>query len=214
MNTPTPGRGRTVRRLVNPRTWSRPVRVTGAVAVLTASVFAVAGSPVSAAPAPHGKPAHPAKLPPPPQIKTLDPLLGKYKCDDAATPDQQFYVTNTRTLDGHYQSSEATIVPGDVHGIGTYGWDPVNGVFFYQYHDNWGSHSTESSPGWKDGHLTFTGDLLQVAKPDPTGHTTGAAVKITEEYSDVRPGEHFTSVSTVTYQGVDYPHTYDCNRVG
>jgi hypothetical protein len=214
MNTPTTDRGprrraSDIRRLLT----RRSARVVGAAAVLMTSVLVVASSPVSATPAAHGKPGTGVELPPPPQISALNPLLGEYKCDDATAPDQQFIVNNTRTLDGHYQNSEATVQPGNLHGLSSIGWDPVNGVFFSQYHDNWGSHSTETSPGWEDGHLVFTGDLSQVVAPDPTGHAQGAELKLTDDYSDVRRG-HFKTVTTVSLNGVDFVHSYDCHRIG
>jgi hypothetical protein len=188
--------------------------VAGASAALAASVLVVAGSPVSAAPAPRPPKGHPkATLPAPPQMSALDPLLGKYRCDEKAAPDQRFYLNTTRGMDGHFQYGDITIQPGDLHAQAVYGWDPVDGVYFSQYHDNWGSHSTTSSPGWKDGHLVFTGDIVQVAAPSATGHAQGAHLQLKDDYTVVRPG-YFIAVTTVTFNGVDYPHTYDCHRVG
>jgi len=218
MNTRTPDqrpdrRPYDIRRLLTSGRWSRPARLTGAVAVLATCAFVVAGSPVSAAPATHAKPHGKPKLAPPPQMSALDPLLGKYKCDEAAAPDQEFYLNTTRAMGGHFQYGDITIQPGDLHAMAAYGWDPVNGNYFSQYHDNWGSHSTTTSPGWKDGHLIFTGEIVQVAAPDATGHAQGALLKLKDDYSIVRPG-YFKSVTTVTYNGVDYPHSYDCHRIG
>ena len=180
--------------------------------VLAVPAFVIAGPPVSAAPATHAKAHRVAPLPVPPQMKALEPLLGKWKCDEKAAPDQQFIINTTRTLDGHYQNDEVTINPGNVHAIASYGWNPLDQVYFSQYHDNWGSSSSTTSPGWKDGHLIFTGDLIQIAAPSATGHATGAHIKLKDDYTLVRPG-YFKDTTTVTFNGTDYPHSYDCHTI-
>jgi hypothetical protein len=194
---------------------TRTTRITGLAVVLAVPAFVLAGSPVSAAPTvktTKGGHQHAAPLPAPPQMKALDPLLGKWKCDEAAAPDQQFIINATRGLDGHYQNETVTIDPGGVRAVASYGWNPLDQVYFSQYHDNWGSSSSTTSPGWKDGHLIFTGEVIQIAAPDATGHATGAHMQLKDDYTLVRPG-YFKSTTTVSLNGVDYPHSYDCHTI-
>ncbi|MEO5876850.1 MAG: hypothetical protein ABIS86_19900 [Streptosporangiaceae bacterium] len=185
--------------------WRRPVRVTAAVfgaGLLSLTLSGAAGAQSKA-------------LPPPPQVKGLDFLLGSFECAYTPPPGGSPSVTYTKTrraLGGHYYDTEVRIEPGSLRGFASYGWNPVEGTFISQYHDDWGSSANYVSPGWKDGHLVFTGRLLQVITPSATGKAPGVWMDIQEDYHLLGRG-HFTSVQTFTLpSGVTLQGTSDCRR--
>ncbi|BCB82754.1 hypothetical protein [Phytohabitans suffuscus] len=197
--------------------WSRRTLLAAASVVLSlATVGVVPASAASGTGRGHGRPA---PVPAPPQVRQMDFLLGKYDCrlpDDPTGPVQVRWNTR-RGLDGHYYYAEVwqffynAAVP-DVHALGVYGWNPVDQRITLQYHDNWGSAGTGSSPGWQDGHLRFAGDLLQVTRPSPTGVTTGIHLRLTDDWVIVSPG-HFTVAQVVTLpDGSSVTGAMDCRR--
>jgi hypothetical protein len=199
--------------------WGRPtpIRIIGAALALAIPGFIVGASPVSAEPGHHTKPHPKATLPPPPQIRALESiLLGTWKCVESNPPPGRepttITTTSKRALDGHYYYSDVTSQAGNLHGGAAWGWNPVEQVFFRQYHDNWGSYSTSESPTWKDGHLIFAGEFMAVSSPDPTGHAKGVRMKLVDDYMLVRPG-YYKLVSTVaTPDGTPYRHDANCTR--
>jgi hypothetical protein len=201
----------------NHRRRSRRI-VFGAVGVAL-SLAAVGVAPASASPATTEPRLTSVVFPAPPQVRQLDFLLGKYNCRLPNEPDGPVRVSMStqRGLDGHYYYNEirqffySAAVP-DVHALGVYGWNPVDQKILLQYHDNWGSSGTGSSPGWQDGHLRFAGDILQVTGPSPTGVAPGIHMTLTDDWFVVNPG-HFTLGQVITLpDGNSTTGALDCRR--
>lgn len=197
------------------RNWVKwaPVGALGAALGLSLLLTAPAGA------APAAQPRHPSvadPLPPPPQMRSLYAMLGSYRCEDHPSPGitpSVLYVTNTKGLGGHYVDSSVEIRPNVLRGRSTMGWDPVNGRYFSFYADDWGSSYTVTSPGWDNGHLIFTGSIIQVASPSATGHATGIQLGIGNDYQILGPW-HFTDAQAITLpDGRTVQHNYDCHRL-
>ncbi|MBQ1123887.1 hypothetical protein [Streptomyces sp. B15] len=159
------------------------------------------------------------KLPPPPQMREMQRLLGSWKCVEVSPPPPNgiektvSYVKVKKAMGGHFSYSTISIEPGTIRARDVTGWNPVDRVYFRQYHDNWGTTSITTSPGWKDGHLVFTGEFIGVSEPDPDGEAEGAHMKLTDDYKWIGPGR-FDVTSTVSLPGGgDYPHTAECHRI-
>jgi hypothetical protein len=188
------------------------------VLTVTAGLTAIFMVPASATPAAQSGPGHSANsdpLAPPPQMSSLYPMVGSYKCDDHPSPGvspSTLYETNTKGLGGHQLVSSVQIRPNVLSGQAVFGWDPVDGRYFGFYDDNWGSSYTETSPGWVNGHLIFTGTIIQVEAPSATGHASGIDLGLENDYQILGPG-HFTDSQTITVPGgKSVQHNYDCHR--
>ncbi|MFD7501772.1 hypothetical protein [Streptomyces sp. NPDC059850] len=189
---------------------------TGLVAV---GLVAFAVTPVSAVPDAGDagdKPSRPANpLPAPPQMRALDFLLGSYTCEYTPPPGSKaavMHLTTKRVMGGHYYYTDATMEPGQLIGRSSFGWDPVDGKFIVQYHDNWGSSANYSSPGWRNGHLVFKGPLSQVVTPSATGKTEGVNMDVVDDYQVLGPG-HFKDATSFTFSdGTTLRGSYDCRR--
>jgi len=186
---------------------------TGLVAV---GLVALAVTPVNAEPEAADKPSRPADpLPAPPQMRALDFLLGSYRCDYTPPPGSKaavMHLTTKRVMGGHYYYTDATLEPGRLVGRSSFGWDPVDGKFIVQYHDNWGSSANYSSPGWRNGHLVFKGPLSQVVTPSATGKTDGVNMDVVDDYQVLGPG-HFKDATSFTFpDGTTLRGSYDCHR--
>lgn len=201
--------------------WNRPapIRVVGAVMALSMPVLVAAASPVGAEPgSPVTSRAEPP-LPSPPQMRELDPLLGKWKClkTDPPPPAGQegtvMYLDTRRALNGHYLYSDVTLNPGNLHGRQIFGWNPVDGVFTRYEYDDWGTSDTTTSPSLKDGHLVFAGDVTAVSAPSATGHAQGGHLKIRDDYDLVRPGYRTVSTTVTTSDGVSFHYSGPCYRL-
>ncbi|NGO72956.1 DUF1579 family protein [Streptomyces boncukensis] len=216
-----------------------PLRAFGAALALVVPAFLVSAAPASSAPDAGGgaddskaagsaraagasgaRSAEPAAgprstLPAPPQMRKLAPLIGSWRCIDnpePGTPRTVMYVKTQRSMDGHYVTIDAKTASGDLHGRTVWGWNPVDKNYIGQYHDDWGTSSTTTSPGWQDGHLKFKGPLVQVAKPDPAGDAEGAHMDLVDDYTVVGK-HHFKVRSTVSLKdGQAWVHDYDCRR--
>lgn len=195
------------------RTWRRRLVAGGVSVAMSLTLLGV--TPASAESDSQPRAPRTAVLPPPPQVRGLDFLLGAYKCAYTPPPGLDpavVYMTTRRALDGHYYYIDIVIVPGDVHGLLLYGWNPVNGNFIGQYHDNWGSSGTSVSPGWQDGHLIFSGPLIQVIAPSATGVAPGVPMSLKDDYTVPDPG-HYIDVQTITLEdGSTGVGSYDCHR--
>ncbi len=197
------------------RRWTRQVPA-GVVGVAAVSLIALTVSPVNAEPDTRGKPPRGRNpLPAPPQIRDLDFLLGSYTCDYTPPPggNPAVLTLNTkRAMGGHYLYTDATLEPGNVVGRSSFGWNPVDGKFITQYHDNWGSSGNYTSSGWKDGHLIFKGPLTQVITPNASGQTTGVKLDLKDDYQVLGPG-HFKDTTSFTFpDGSTLQGSYDCRR--
>jgi hypothetical protein len=184
--------------------------------VAAVSLVALAVTPVNAEPDTRTKPPRSANpLPAPPQIHGLDFLLGSYKCDYTPPPGSKpavLHLKTKRAMGGHYYETDATLQPGDVVGRSSFGWNPVDGTFINQYHDNWGSSGFYTAPGWKDGHLKFRGPLSQVINPNPTGKASGVKLDLVDDYQVLGPG-HFKDTTSFTFpDGSTLRGSYDCRR--
>lgn len=197
------------------RTWMKwaPVGALGGALGLALLLTASAGA-TPTAQLRHAATADP--LSPPPQMRSLYPMLGSYKCDDhpsAGAKPTVLYLTNTKGLGGHYLDSYTEIRPDVLHGRSTIGWDPVSGKYFIFYEDDWGSSYTETSPGWNNGHLIFSGSGDQVISPNSTGSAPGILLDLANDYQILGQG-HFTDTQTVTVPGgQSVQHNYDCRRL-
>lgn len=159
---------------------------------------------------------HLADLPPPPQLRGLDFMLGTYDCTQPGQTKVEVTMSTKRALGGHYYVTSVTQYTAapypDVYGTASYGWSPSCGRFMMQYHDNWGSSGTAFAPGWQDGHLRFAGNLLQVLNPNPTGVARGVQLDITDDRQVVN-ADHFTFSQTVTTpDGKSKTSRLDCRR--
>lgn len=188
------------------------------VGVAAVGLVALAVTPVNAEPEAGDKPSRATStspLPAPPQIRALDFLLGSYRCDYTPPPGSRaavMHLTTKRAMGGHYYYTDATLEPGQVVGRSSFGWDPVGGRFIVQYHDNWGSSATYSSPGWRNGHLVFKGPLSQVVTPSATGRTEGVHMDVVDDYQVLGPG-HFKDATSFTFpDGTTLRGSYDCRR--
>lgn len=188
-------------------------------AAIALSVLALGFAPASASPAGRSEKVRPVPFPAPPQVQAFDFMLGRHVCKRPGEPTGPVRVRmNVRKeIDGHYYYAEfrqylySETLP-DPHAMGVYGWDPVAGKLILQYHDNWGSYGTGSSPGWQDGHLRFTGQLSQVAAPNPSGVTTGFPIGLADDWQVLAPG-HFTFSQTATLpNGGTVTAAFDCVR--
>lgn len=168
----------------------------------------------------NGTPAAPAEaagtiLPAPPQMRELDFLLGTHRCDYIPPPIEKpatVWMTVHKALGGHYYYNSVVFVPGDIHALLVYGWNPVDQTFVGQYHDTWGTTGAVNSPGWQDGHLVFTGSVNQVAAPSATGVAAGVRLALQDDYTIVGDGQ-FTLVQTFTLpDGTSYQGRYECHR--
>ncbi|MEU1791951.1 hypothetical protein ABZ553_39985 [Streptomyces sparsogenes] len=154
----------------------------------------------------------PAPLPAPPQMREIDFLLGKYTCTyDVPGQDRKktFYAHTTRKLGGHYYETETLIPQDNLRGRQTFGWNPVDGKYFTQFHDDWGSSGTTESPGAEDGVFTFTGAYLLVRKPAADGHAVGDRATVKDEIKQLGPG-HYQDVQTLTFDNFTFSLSYDC----
>ena len=201
--------------IMTPRKWIRLAPASVLVATLGLALLLMA--PADAAPTAqlrHPPAADP--LPPPPQMLSLHAMLGSYKCDDhtsAGVTPTVLYETNTKGLGGHYLDSYVEIRPNVLRGRSTIGWDPVDGKYFSFYDDDWGSSYTATAPGWSNGHLIFSGSIIQVVSPNPTGHAPGILLALGNDYQILGPG-HFTDTQTITVpDGRSLQHNYDCRRL-
>ncbi|WP_086710017.1 hypothetical protein [Streptomyces antimycoticus] len=197
------------------RKWIRRVPA-GVVGVAAVSLIALTVSPVNAEPDGRAKPPRGRNpLPAPPQIRDLDFLLGSYTCEYTPPPGGTAAVlklTTRRALGGHYFYTDATLDPGNVVGRSAFGWNPVDGKFINQYHDNWGSSGNYTSSGWKDGHLIFKGPLTQVITPNATGQTSGVKLDLMDDYQVLGRG-HFKNSTSFTFpDGSTLQGSYDCRR--
>ncbi len=197
------------------RRWSRRVPA-GVVGAATVGLVALTVSPVSAEPDTGARPPRGGDpLPAPPQIRALDFLLGSYTCDYTPPPGGRpavLKLTTKRAMDGHYLYTDATLEPGNVVGRSTFGWNPVDGTFINQYHDNWGSSGSYTSSGWQDGHLVFRGPLTQVITPNATGRTSGVKLNLLDNYQVLGRG-HFKNATSFTFpDGSTLQGSYDCHR--
>ncbi len=96
--------------------------------------------------------------PPPEQMHDLDFLLGSISC-----------VVNTGTkmtgeirpvLGGHYLEFRVTVNRENgqqVNGVFIIGWNAADKVFSSYYYDDAHMQGSSTSPGWRDGALTFQG---------------------------------------------------------
>ncbi|MFF7653920.1 hypothetical protein ACFZCY_29515 [Streptomyces sp. NPDC007983] len=202
--------------------WLRraPVGVVGVAAVgaATMGLVAFAVTPVNAEPDAAEKPSRATStnpLPAPPQMRALDFLLGSYTCAYTPPPGSRaavMHLTTKRAMGGHYFYTDATLEPGHVVGRSSFGWDPVDGKFIVQYHDNWGSSANYSSPGWRNGHLVFKGPLSQVVTPSAAGKTDGVNMDVVDDYHMLGPG-HFKDATSFTFpDGTTLRGSYDCRR--
>ncbi|MET7766722.1 hypothetical protein [Streptomyces sp. NPDC005336] len=182
----------------------------------TVGLVTLAVSPVNAEPDTRTKPPRTTNpLPSPPQMRGLDFLLGSYACDYTPPPGGKpavLHLTTRRAMGGHYFYTDATLEPGNVVGRSSFGWNPVDGTFINQYHDNWGSSGNYTSTGWKDGHLTFKGPLIQVITPHATGKSPGVKLDLVDDYQLLGPG-HFKDTTSFTFpDGSTLRGSYDCRR--
>ncbi|MFI0487630.1 DUF1579 family protein [Actinomadura sp. 9N215] len=193
--------------------WTR--RTTLGVAGAITGLLALGIGPANAQPSGPAKPRK-QELPPPPQVRGLDFTLGTFDCTQPGQTKLEVTMAAKRGLGGHYYYSDVTQYMAapypNVYGKGVYGWNPVDGTFIMQYHDNWGSSGTASSPGWQDGHLRFAGNLLQVLNPNPTGTAKGVTLGIKDDYQ-VIDRNRFTIAQTVTSpDGTSKNGNLDCRR--
>lgn len=198
------------------RTRRRMARWTSAgVGAATLGMLLIA--PAGAAPAPRSgdRAGKGDKHPPPPQMRSLYAMLGKFTCPEKAEPGQpaeEGYMTGSKGLGGHFLDTRVDI-PGVLHGRGTMGWNPVDKEYFAFYADDWGSTSTATSKGWKDGHLVFTGPIVQVLSPDPSGNAKGVRMTLTNDYRLI-DRDHYTVVQTISVpDGPTVRSTFECRRV-
>jgi hypothetical protein len=171
--------------------------------------------PASAVSAPLTGQARTESLPPPPQMGSVYPMLGYYKCADTPPPGvtpADLYVTNTKGLGGHYLDS-LVVIPNVVRGRSVMGWDPVNGNYFTFYADDWGTSGMATAPDWADGHLIFKGWTIQTFAPNPTGHAQGIRLDGVSDYQIVGPGHYIDTVTSVLPDGRSIQHIYDCRRL-
>jgi hypothetical protein len=149
-------------------------------------------------------------------MRSLFAMLGKYTCPEVvppgSPPGEAGFETNTKGLGGHYLDTLVDI-PGVLHGRGITGWNPVDGNYFAQYADDWGSSSTATGSGWVNGHLVLTGPIIQVVSPNSTGHATGVHMTLSNDYQILGKG-HYAVIQTITTPtGQTVQHKFDCRRM-
>ncbi len=145
------------------------------VAVAIAATLAFTGTKSSnATPANQTRPNQTESMrvlnPAPHQMAELNFLLGNYKCLTAAVPQLgrlAMHESTRKILDGnYYQMIITSTIPGagTITAYWTFGWDSVDHNYIAQYFDNTGTIGTETSAGWQNGHLKFTGLAIAVLK--------------------------------------------------
>lgn len=188
-----------------------PLGALGA-ALSLALLFAV---PASAVPSAQPRQGHTDSLPPPPQMRSVYPMLGSYKCADTPPPGvapADLHVTNTKGLGGHYLET-LVVIPNVVRGRSVMGWDPVNGNYFTFYWDDWGTSGMATAPGWANGRLIFEGWTIQPFRPSPTGQAEGVRLNGVSTYQILGPGHYTDTVASVLPNGQTVEHIYDCRRL-
>ena len=107
----------------------------------------------------------------------LDPLLGTFDCEGEvlATPFSRRSalkrtLTTTLDLDGHWlfmriQEEATSARPRPTHGNWQITFDRARGCFLSLWADNLGRWAVQTSPGWEDGSIAFTGDIPVNGKP-------------------------------------------------
>jgi hypothetical protein len=151
------------------------------------------------------------------QMKSLNFLLGEYKCVVTPVSGTGFtiYETGTKILGGNYYQFKFNI-PGEISGYQTFGWNPVDQDYITQEFDDAAQSGSQTSPGWTDGKLNFLGTYVFVE--DSGGSSgVGTGLDVTEQDSWVAagPGHHFDYVSII-YPGTDQwvnIEYYDCRIV-
>ncbi|MFJ2263438.1 hypothetical protein ACIOKD_34900 [Streptomyces sp. NPDC087844] len=163
-----------------------------------------------------GTAARPDKpFPPPPRMRDLDFLLGSFTC--VYTPpgqqEEKVVLTSTkRALSGHYYDSLTTIPADNLHSRQIFGWNPADGKYVMQFHDDWGSSGTAESPTPQDGALKFSGSYLLIEAPSADGTAKGNRATVDDEITPL-DGDRYRDVQTLTFSnGFTFQLTYLCRR--
>lgn len=204
----------------SPKKRSMAVRIGGALVALVTPTVLLVASPVNAEPdAAEGK-GDKAVLPAPPQMKALEPLLGKWKCvltnppPPVGGPQTVSYVTTRKALDGHYLYSDVTLQPGDLVGRQIFGWNPISHKYTRYSYDNWGtSDYTVAGAPDKNGKISFVGSGHEVMVPSPTGKAQGFAMTMVDNYTFVRPGYRVVSTVVTSADGNTVDWGGNCTRI-
>jgi hypothetical protein len=129
------------------------------------------------------------------KMHPLDFLLGKWVCSLTYTlPGEPVvhsaeYHTTKPILDGTWYEWDAIdppsiLFPSTWHGSSIFGWNEITSEFDNTYYDSHGGIGSETSTGWKDGHLKFVGpyyfpgEYLTVV-PYLNDYTTSSSNKFT-----------------------------------
>lgn len=107
----------------------------------------------------------------PAELHQLDLFLGTWSCVATISfPGTPTTVNNLTSrvypvLGGHWYEFDGFEQPtaADPHGSASrwvFGWDAADGGFTALYYDDQETSGSETSPGWADGHLTFSGPYV------------------------------------------------------
>jgi hypothetical protein len=195
------------------RRWKRLLPVSVLVAAVAAAVATAVALPA------HGAAAHGAAAPAgnsdpaPAQMKELDFILGSYRCVVTNTVPGQpvsqdvFEYVATPVLGGHWYEMDGEQLPSKslpetIHFRWVYGWNPVTSTFTEYYYDDHSGEAVQTSPGWKDGTIDFTGPY----------YLYGGTVTFRDVYTVVSQNEYRDSSSI--QQGTRWVHatTNVCTR--
>jgi hypothetical protein len=93
------------------------------------------------------------------EMQQLDFLLGKMISN--FNTGVRFEAITQPIMGGHYYQMNLQAFHKDgtpkLEGIWIIGWSEVDKYFESHYVDSLGTMGTSTSPGWQDGHLSFTG---------------------------------------------------------
>lgn len=201
--------------------WSWRAAVTAM--ALVASMSVMGSGTVGAVPVPHTQTEHSKSTtvlnPPAHQMAALNFLLGEYKCLTTPAPGLgrvTIYETTHKILDGNYYQMLVKIpVPGGtVAGYWTLGWDPVDQNYIAQYFDNRDTTGTDTSAGWQDGHLKFSGPYVRVVTTGGvSGVAKGGQTTSQDDFVIVQPG-HYIDYGSRTVNGQWISTGYaDCHQI-
>jgi hypothetical protein len=96
--------------------------------------------------------------PPPKQMRDLDFLLGSISC--VVNTGTKMTIEIRSVLGGNYFDCRVAVDRENgqqVNGVFALGWNAADKVFSNYYYDDARMQGTSTSPGWRDGTLTFQG---------------------------------------------------------
>jgi hypothetical protein len=150
------------------------------------------------------------------EMRSLDVLLGAWRCTSVVLPPGRppvegvVHGTIAPVLGGAWYQWNFTQEPNGVVsrpqlGRYTFGWNPATSKFVAIYYDDRGNYLVETTPGadWEDGHLRFRGTTTLVGEGE---------VHFTDDITSHGPG-HFRNEVSITVGGETRLHgTMECVR--